>query len=668
MSVLRNFERSTKTKASGSSSQPLWTWLCPSLRVQSTAQPQRRREIHHSHYRKRPKLHDLSATQAENAFINALVRASTCRRHFKHTDVPFDQSPLAQRTYRSSRTWDGEGWTPSFGRRKEPTRAQLAAIEEAEALELWSSTSTALFQQGTREEMKGIIDIYGQFESEALQHEPCFVDPILDLAEQNEREIAASVDNSTDLGFGLELAPGINELDGQEAEENEGLEMSEVVPESHSSVIVKRYRRGGSQESRVDLETWSKVERFRLLVRVEDPSEIPQDQLFDAYIDLPHPRASNLSNREIHQLTTALSWIDQRSEVSMMRYLAVLDDLRANGRGIALDQWTTAVHMSAYWKGIATSHTAESAMKMWKQMEVNAGIKADVVTFTILFSISSKAKQFALADMIFREMVEREIKLDRLARLARVFYHGLKGNGEAVRHGYERFIDAGEIVDTQALNCIISSLLNAGEPSNAEHVFHRMKTYHAERLGDTNPPEDWREIRKIRGILRKSTDRWRNNRKAMQSIQNAAPIAPDSRTYKILINHYANEAGNVDRVFELVYEMHEMNLPLTGAIYPAIFKGFFLHGGVRYSSWTSAKLEELWAMFASDMKNRPSQFRTLGASDFSFLAFAQCATSTRCEGIRDLLRSNWHVPKDVEAKWLDIITKKKQGLRWNTKL
>jgi pentatricopeptide repeat protein len=403
----------------------------------------------------------------------------------------------------------------------------------------------------------------------------------------------------------------------------------------------------GKHEILVSRGTWAKVERLRLLLRVTDYSRIPRDQLFDAYIGLPEPRTPLLSGWEVNRLLTALSWVERPTEESMGRFLAVMDDLKAQGRKQPRQWWNTAVHMAAKLTTELTktvrAESVESAMEEWREMEARAGIAADVVTFTIMFDAAAKAREFELADMLFREMVNRKIKIDGTARLARIFYHGLRGDGDAVRYGYAKFVDAGEIVTTQVLNCIITSLLNAGEVSSAEQVFQRMKEYHAERVGDVMPTDDWRESRKIRRIISNATQKWRDNPRAMRSLQDAVAVAPNLNTYRLLIRYHAAERGNIDRVMELLNEVRSSGLELSGKvpIMPNVFKGFVLHAGVRFTSWTLLKLEGVWKVFLQDVDNRPDEYTHSSCAAWSLLAFAKCASYERTLEAWGEIQARW---------------------------
>lgn len=230
-------------------------------------------------------------------------------------------------------------------------------------------------------------------------------------------------------------------------------------------------------------------------------------------------------------------------------------------------------------------------------MEREAGVKSDNVTFNILFDIAAKAGKFALAEVIMQEMVTRELPENRYFRTNKIFYYGLKRDGAAVRQAYKELVDAGEFVDTVVLNCVIASLIKAGEASAAEHIFDRMKAMHAEKTGSRPIASNWRNKRDLGRVLDKAARTLRKQPEQRKLVQEATPITPDIHTYRLLIKYHAHESGNIDRVTDLLDELHEVGIQIHGSVFFQLFRGFQLHGGVRYSSWTKSRLDKLWAVF-----------------------------------------------------------------------
>ena len=278
---------------------------------------------------------------------------------------------------------------------------------------------------------------------------------------------------------------------------------------------------------------------------------------------------------------------------------------------LSVIDWNSAIAFAGRWVRRVREEQVGAAMKIWIQMEKQQDINADNVTFNILFDVACKAGKFALAEVLLKEMEDRGMELTRFLRTGKIFYHGLKRDGEGVRTSYQSMVDAGDFIDTAVLNCVILGLIKAGEPSAAEQVFERMKGMKKDKT--ELPVRDWKAQKKLANALviaarglRGRPDRW-------TPVQEATPVSPTVHTYRLLIRHHALESGNIDRISELVNEMQGSGMPLPGSIFYHIFNGFSLHGGVRYSSWTKGRLDRLYMLFLQQIEkykevNQDSQF------------------------------------------------------------
>lgn len=248
----------------------------------------------------------------------------------------------------------------------------------------------------------------------------------------------------------------------------------------------------------------------------------------------------------------------------------------------------------------------KSAVEVWMRME-SFGVKADEVTFNILYDLAVRAGRFALAGTIEREIRQRALPLNRYFRTSVIYGAGLQRDGEGVRRAFKDLVDAGEIVDTSVMNCVILSLLRAGEAGAANSVFLRMKALHEAKFG-TSAPFDWRmgkalgirldaeakRLRKEEGAHEKSFFGGKfATRAKMEEVQRTAPIAPDARTYRILIG-FAVECGELKKAKSLVSEMEEKGLHVHGSVYVGLLRGFSKFGGFIGGEWNSRALEEVW--------------------------------------------------------------------------
>jgi pentatricopeptide repeat protein len=253
-------------------------------------------------------------------------------------------------------------------------------------------------------------------------------------------------------------------------------------------------------------------------------------------------------------------------------------------------------------------------------------------------------------------MQARNIVLHRHYRVSLLYYYGVQQNGSAVRKTYQELVAAGDIVDTVVLNAVIASLLRAGEPSAAEHVFERMKRLHASKAapapGHNFFNKTWRD-RRLLGLHFKAESK-RLGREGkdeeLKQLQDFAPVAPDSRTYGILIRHHAGVIGNIDKVNDLLQEMKYNSILLDGTIFIVIFHGFNTFGGVRYTSWTLSKLEKIWQRYLKALQEDLERTWISSLSVIAALrAFARVADVERTMRAWEEIRALWE-PSEQELE------------------
>jgi len=379
------------------------------------------------------------------------------------------------------------------------------------------------------------------------------------------------------------------------------------------------------------------------LERLLGDNNAPPDRIFELYKSLPLPRASYLPRRLFSDILHHLADVPRKTEQVMMQYLSILEDMKASQMPIKLSQWNTAIHLAGRYVGSrATMSELETSLSFWKEMETEAGIKGDKVTFSILFDIAVKAEKYILAESIHKESIRRGLELDRLSRMAQIFYFGVRRDGIGVRRAYLELVEAGEIVNTSVLTNVIAGLISAGELPAAEETFQRMKLLHAEKTGATTPPDNWHDVRQLRKILTVAGNRYRQDVDKRRTFQDASPIAPDSRTYQTFIKFHANESGNIDRLLELLEEMDTNGIRLTGPIFFWVFVGFQNHGGIRYSSWRKSRLELLWGAFLQACDERPFEiYLEHGVAIAAVWAFHKCASRERVQDVWADIRTRW---------------------------
>ena len=381
------------------------------------------------------------------------------------------------------------------------------------------------------------------------------------------------------------------------------------------------------------------IEKF--LQALNDENGAPET-LYELYQALPSPRVTYLSEDLQRRLLRRLSIVERKNQQTMLRYLTVMDEIKAAGLTLTSGEWSSAIAFAGRCITRVTAAQVESALHIWKEMELVAKVKGTNVTFNILFDIATKAGKFVLAEMILKEMKARGLAVNRFARVGLIYYHGLKGDGDGVRKAYREFVEAGEIVDTVVLNCVIVSLIRAGELPAADQVYERMKRMHARRTGARLPSRDWKGSRELGRMLNRAAKSYRRDPEKRQRLQDEQSLAPNLHTFSIFVDHHVTRTGELQRVATLLDEMQFFDVALHGGIFIKLFKGFATHGGIRYTSWTRARLESVWVSFQNVVEEEVEDIQVgKWISIWALRAFAKCCGKQRTLQIWEELKSRW---------------------------
>jgi pentatricopeptide repeat protein len=374
------------------------------------------------------------------------------------------------------------------------------------------------------------------------------------------------------------------------------------------------------------------------------------EAIYNVYSTIPSPAAASLPITTLRHLLRHLSVVAVRDDASKLRYMAILDEMKASKIPITTAEWTSAISFAGKCLRRISSTELHSALQLWREMENQAGVRGSYVTFNVLYDIAAKAGKFPLAKLIIQEMQSRKLTFNRYFWTSYIYSNGLQGDGDGVRRAYRELVEIGEIVDTVVLNCVISSLINAGEATAAEMVYERMKTLHAFKQEGRQLPNDWRRVRDIGRLLEKAADFLRSDTPSRKLFQTLSPIAPDVRTFKTLIKYHALSSGNIERVLELIKDMLSFGIPLEGFVFFLLLRGFHLHGGIRYTSWTQARLEAVWKAFNESWKAMPDRlFMTPSMANACLSAYAKCTDEPRTIAIWEMLKGQWN-PKESEME------------------
>ncbi|KAF2430731.1 hypothetical protein EJ08DRAFT_633489 [Tothia fuscella] len=597
MSLFGTLERSKSSPTARQiGSRSLFAFLCPALCSPNLPVSSQRRRVHQSRHISPQRLSSPSAQNMDNFFVTALVRASTCQGHSNSTSLISRALPLPTTHHKVRRK--GGNITSHRSIHLDRTRQGQEEDEPEE-----DGPSSGLSQQ----DLISIVDIYGEWAKTPpsdSKDEPPDVKSEIDKDYFTQSEIESLADS-----------------------------LAGDIPPKHEPEEIDHIQQ---------LETF-----------LSDEYTHP-DRIYEVYQKLPPPRAPHIPRKILNKICYHIYNVERKTPKIMMQYLSILDDMKASSLCITRPEWNAAIYLAGHSKGNPKPPGLGAAFSMWKEMENEAGIMGDHYTFSILFDIAVKCGKFALAEMLDKERIRRGIPQGRLSRMNRIFYYGLRRDGIGVRKAYTELVTSGEIIDTAVLTNVITSLISSGEYPAAVETFLRMKDMHAQKTGATAAPHSWRDVKQLRKILTHAAEKYRDNEEKRRVFQDAAPIAPNWTTYMVFIRHHAREAGNFDKVMELLLEMDTSGVFPTIPIFYWLFYGFQKHGGVLYSSWRGPKLEVVWKVFLTAQEADPENIIIdHGICEAVVKAFLKCVSRLRAQEVWAELRKR--MPEGVEPKTFHLI-------------
>ncbi|KAB8288847.1 hypothetical protein EYC80_010750 [Monilinia laxa] len=366
------------------------------------------------------------------------------------------------------------------------------------------------------------------------------------------------------------------------------------------------------------------------------------ETVYQIYRELPEPRVPYLEANLRHMLLRHLSIVERKDEHSMLRYFSVVDDMKSTAIPLTVSEWTSAISFASKYVAKATEAEVESALKMWREMEHIAGVKGNNATFNVLYDVACKAGKFTLGEMIYKEMIARGFEYNRFHYVSMIFTCGLKSDGDGARAAYAALVDAGEIVDTVVLNAMISALIKSYEPSAALNIYERMKVMHAERAGTQEWHRHFKNRREVKRALLRMALEFKHDPEGRAKVQQSSVVCPDLQTYRLLVNHFAVTEGELDKAAKFLEEMGLFNVPLHGALFLSLFKGFCLHGGTRYTKWTGARLENVWKAYLKALDNGVEDiYMSTWIVTNVLKAFTTCSSQARTIEAWREIRERW---------------------------
>ncbi|KAI1117625.1 hypothetical protein F5Y14DRAFT_403323 [Nemania sp. NC0429] len=389
--------------------------------------------------------------------------------------------------------------------------------------------------------------------------------------------------------------------------------------------------------------------RAALRARHRHPAQVSLDTIWDLYQELPKPQPMHMMARTRHSLMAALASGERRDETSMLRYFTVVADVKNSGFALTSYQWNTAISFATSYVATTTEVEVEAALKLWRDMENETNVRANDVTFNILFDSASKAGNFDLAEMIYKEMSHRGLTFNRYHHVSLIHFFGLKMDSSGVRAAYREMVEAGEIIDTVVLNSLISGFIRCGEEQSAEHVYEKMKASNQDL--PVLPHRDYTLARAITKVLRMFARVSKRHPSMRPAFQKSALLSPDLQTYRILINHYGVRLGNLSKVAQYLDEMKAFMVPLNGVVFLALFQSFVIHGGSG-SDWSARRLDSVWEAFLDAIDNgADGLYISTWLAMAALEAHARYATRDQILDVYDCLRSRWELD-DANSQYM----------------
>ncbi|KAI0455085.1 hypothetical protein F5B21DRAFT_472838 [Xylaria acuta] len=406
-----------------------------------------------------------------------------------------------------------------------------------------------------------------------------------------------------------------------------------------------------------------------LIARHRRPGHVSLDTIWDLYQALPEPRPTHISTRARHLLMSALASGEHKDQKSMLRYFAVVADIKNSGFALTTFQWNWAIAFATRYVATTTVVEVEAALQLWRSMEKEANVKGNEVTFNILFDCASKAGKFALAEMIYQEMARRRYAFNRYHHVSLIHFFGLKQDSSGVRAAYREMAEAGEMVDTVVCNCLIASFIRCGEDQSAEHVYEKMKA--SNKNLRVLPHRDYTMAKAITKVLQMFARVGHKYPSMRSTFQKSVLLSPDLHTYRILINHYGVHLGDLSKVAQFLDEMKASMVPLNGVIFLALFKSFAAHGGP-VSDWSPQKLDSVWQAFLDAVDaGADGLYISTWMAMATLEAHARYATRDDILDIYEALRRRWELDEtnsQYMLHFLQTLLEKRHGeadkLRW----
>ena len=375
------------------------------------------------------------------------------------------------------------------------------------------------------------------------------------------------------------------------------------------------------------------------------PHRVTLESIYKLYCQLPEPRMLNLTGTWRNKLMRIMGAPRKRDMESMLRYFALVGDVKNAGLTLRRSQWNYAMSFATKYASRSGAQEMEAALRLWREMEREAKIKGNDVTFNVLFDVAAKAGNFTLAEMIYSEMEKRGIEFNRFHHVSLIYYFGLKLDSGGIRAAYREMVESGEMIDTVVLNCVISGFLRCGEEAAAEETYERMKN--GNTLAVDMPERDYMMGKVVTKVLMMFSKVGREHPQLKESLQTNVQLAPDVRTYRLLVEHYAIKLGDLGKVAKYLDEMKFLKISVHPTIFLALLKGFYAHGGIQGSEWSYKRLQGVLSAMYTARDDHARGFKIGNwLAVWALRAVKKCSLSSEAViQTYDEMASRWDIPE-----------------------
>jgi hypothetical protein len=362
-----------------------------------------------------------------------------------------------------------------------------------------------------------------------------------------------------------------------------------------------------------------------LLPAIEDRTKSNQ-YVFSLYKRLPSPGISILSVEERAQLLHRFAHPQDRRRSNARYFLSLFYDMIEAGFKLSKSVCTSAIYFTGHKVPRLEKRDLMDAIAIWHRMESTYGLEADDVVFELLYRIAILSGHFAVADRLYQEMKKRGMQLSRRGHVTMLHSYGFRRDVAGIHKTFEELVSSGEVVDTTVLNCLISSLLNAGDLDTAQNIYSRMMqdsakslakamTAHTKAVLLPSTSTDFAVRRSRSQNLCAIFEAYLEIRKKQgnQDVPELyVPVVPNIRTFAILFRHHCLSTGDMTAVSQLLDDMEKFfESPPKVIIYYFIFRGFGIHTSAK--GWTEKLLLGAWDAFKRvlyDSQQRLSDLET----------------------------------------------------------